>query len=210
MAKASINTGDNAQPVHTRSTAGSEESQAVVIAIDGSDSVIPASATDGLRVDSELPTAALLTSDGTAIPTAPTVGSVPLLYNGATLDFERGHVEVPDIIPQGNYSTLQTTATQTNPNNGGVVALMRVITAGASGSIQLKIQSYDLSAGFIDLLAGTAVTATGSYRYTVAPGVGEVAGAKSADVLPRRWRIGVINTGGQVWEYRVSYILVDT
>src|SRR4051794_36453717 len=51
MAKASINTGDTAQPVHTRTTAGTEESQAAVIAIDGSDSVVPADTANGLDVD---------------------------------------------------------------------------------------------------------------------------------------------------------------
>lgn len=50
MAKASINTGDEAQPVHTRTTGGVEESQAVVLGIDGSDSVIPADATYGMAV----------------------------------------------------------------------------------------------------------------------------------------------------------------
>lgn len=43
MAKTSINTGSTGEGVHTRSTAGTEESQAVVLGIDGSDSVVPAS-----------------------------------------------------------------------------------------------------------------------------------------------------------------------
>ncbi len=40
MAKASINTGADAQPVHTRTTAGAEESQVVVLGVDGSDVVV--------------------------------------------------------------------------------------------------------------------------------------------------------------------------
>ncbi len=51
MAKASIDTGQAAQPVHTRTTAGSEESQVVVVGIDGSDSVVGADTGNGLDVD---------------------------------------------------------------------------------------------------------------------------------------------------------------
>ena len=49
MAKATINTGASFQPVHTRTTSDDAESQAVVVGIDGSDSVVPADATHGLR-----------------------------------------------------------------------------------------------------------------------------------------------------------------
>lgn len=51
MAKASATTGTNGQPIHTRTTGDVEESQAVVLGIDGSDSVVPADATNGLGVD---------------------------------------------------------------------------------------------------------------------------------------------------------------
>lgn len=48
MAKATINTGAEAQPVHTRTTGDSAESQVSVLGIDGSDNVVPADATFGL------------------------------------------------------------------------------------------------------------------------------------------------------------------
>lgn len=51
MAKATINTGDTAQPVHTRTTSDTAESQVAVLGIDGSDSVVPADATKGLKTD---------------------------------------------------------------------------------------------------------------------------------------------------------------
>lgn len=51
MAKAVINTAQADQPVHTRTTAGTEESQAVVLGIDGSDAVVPADATFGIGAD---------------------------------------------------------------------------------------------------------------------------------------------------------------
>lgn len=51
MAKASINSGGAVEPVHTRTTAGSEESQVAVIGIDGSDSVVGADTANGLDVD---------------------------------------------------------------------------------------------------------------------------------------------------------------
>lgn len=51
MAKATINTGVAAQPVHTRTTSDTAESQVAVIGIDASDSVVPADAVKGLRTE---------------------------------------------------------------------------------------------------------------------------------------------------------------
>ncbi len=57
MAKASINTGADAQPVHTRTTAGAEESQVVVLGTDGSDAVL-----DPASLATQATLAALLTA----------------------------------------------------------------------------------------------------------------------------------------------------
>lgn len=52
MAKATINTGVSAQPVHTRTTADSAESQVVVLGTDGSDAVVdPASLATAAKQD---------------------------------------------------------------------------------------------------------------------------------------------------------------
>src|SRR3990167_1626322 len=51
MAKATIDTGVASQPVHTRTTADTAESQVAVIGIDGSDSVVGADVANGLDVD---------------------------------------------------------------------------------------------------------------------------------------------------------------
>jgi hypothetical protein len=96
MAKASINTGTDAQAVHTRTTSGAEESQAVVVAIDGSDAVVPATVATGLlvgvarlpAVDTELPAAAAL-SDTMTNPTTPIVGSGDLIWNSTASRWER-------------------------------------------------------------------------------------------------------------------------
>lgn len=49
MAKATATTGTDGQVLHTRTTGDSTESQAVVLGLDGSDSVVPGDATLGLR-----------------------------------------------------------------------------------------------------------------------------------------------------------------
>lgn len=51
MAKTSLTTGTDGQGVHARTTGGSEKSQTLVLGIDGSDSVVPADATNGVKVD---------------------------------------------------------------------------------------------------------------------------------------------------------------
>src|SRR5215212_4117720 len=70
MAKSSIRTDEVGQPVHTRTTAGSEESQVAVLGIDGSDDVVPADRTDGLSVKvtvSALPSGASTAANQTSI-----------------------------------------------------------------------------------------------------------------------------------------------
>lgn len=53
MAQGSINTGVAAQPIHVRTTPAGFYSQAVVLGLDGSNSVVPADATLGLSVSVE-------------------------------------------------------------------------------------------------------------------------------------------------------------
>lgn len=52
MAKGSIPGGNPVEDVHTRTTADAVQSQVAVLGIDGSDSVLPASATHGMRANS--------------------------------------------------------------------------------------------------------------------------------------------------------------
>lgn len=66
MAKATIDTGTAAQPVHTRTTSDSAESQAVVISIDGSDNVVGADTANGLDVDVTRVTGTVTTAPTTA------------------------------------------------------------------------------------------------------------------------------------------------
>lgn len=51
MAKTSAVTGGSGENIHTRTTSDGVESQAVVLAIDGSDSVVPVDATHGVSVE---------------------------------------------------------------------------------------------------------------------------------------------------------------
>jgi len=51
MAQGAISGGNPVEDVHTRTTVTGPQSQAAVIAIDGSDSVVQAHATRGIRVD---------------------------------------------------------------------------------------------------------------------------------------------------------------
>ena len=74
MAKATANIGDVAQALHTRTTLGADESQTVVLGIDGSDSIVPVDDTRGLRVQ---PTPSLLAVTATGIAGAAVTATLP-------------------------------------------------------------------------------------------------------------------------------------
>lgn len=95
-------TPGSGKTVLTDDTGAGGHAQVMKLAIstDGSGTLIPADASNGLdvdvtrvsgtvTVDSELPSAAAL-ADGASNPTAPTVGSATLVYNGTTWDRARG------------------------------------------------------------------------------------------------------------------------
>lgn len=111
MAKANIRTGEDDQPLHTRTTSDSVETQAVVLGIDGSDGIVPAHATDGLSVkvtNATLTVAALPagsnaigTVEVTRLPSIPaganSIGTVVVGAGTAAI----GRVDIGSALPAG-------------------------------------------------------------------------------------------------------------
>lgn len=120
-----------------------------------------------VTVDSELPAAAALTSDGVASPTAPAVGGFMLGYNGTTWDRVRvantGRLQV-DVVTGGSADT------PTNP----VTATTTSSALAAGGSTTTQLRTADLG-GSTKKLTRVVCWSSAPYKadlQTVANGTG--------------------------------------
>jgi hypothetical protein len=141
MAKTSVSGGVPAEPIHHRTSAGTEKSQVAVLGIDGSDLVPPASATEGLRVELNRTPVALFSgsatwasSIGSGIEVTVDLDNMPanmrvgrlllvLVRNPSTITALTGQIQVEwndgslrfaDVSGPGGPSTFTV-----NANNGG-------------------------------------------------------------------------------------------
>jgi len=156
-------------------------------------------------IDTELPAAAAL-ADGTANPTAPTVGAAELLYNGATFDRKRGNLQGA-LLASAARAETQTGADQTNYNGRGLHIILDVTAITDTPSIVLKIQGKSASGVYYDLLEGVAVTGTGTHIYKVMPWATAEANVAVADMLPRTWRVVVTHADADSITYSVDFAI---
>lgn len=165
---------------------------------------------DGEAVDTELPAAVAL-ADGAANPTAPAVGAVLLLYNGSTLDRQRGNTELTLLSSAARTATTSSTD-QVNYNARGVMVFFSITAIPGTDTVTLTIEAKDPIAGTYEaLLAGVAESATGTKCYLVYPGAS--AAANGVDVvngfpLPRTWRVTVTHSAAGSFTYSVAASLI--
>ncbi len=159
-----------------------------------------------------LTTAAAL-ADGVALPTAPMIGSVNLLYDGTNLNLQRGTQDVASVIALTTHSGTVTTNVQTNYNARGIIVYVN-ITVAPGGTLTLSFFSNDPQSGGGSQLNPTGVTvaATGVYSWILCPGIVETAfGAviqRVAVPLPHKFQIQTVTSSG-TWTYSVSYTLIN-
>lgn len=185
MAKASIDTGQTAQPVHTRTTAGSEESQVVVVGIDGSDSVVGADIANGLDVDvtrvqgtvtvlgpltdtqlraTPVPVSGTVTASGPLTDTQLRAVAVPVsgtFYQG-TQPVSAASLPLPTGAATETTVAAVNTATGAQGDaeaaaNGSVIAILKRLRTLLSGGLPAALAA---SGGLKVDLAGTGANAT--------------------------------------------------
>lgn len=170
-------------------------------------------ATDANVVDTELPAAAALADGAAATPTTPTVGAVPLLYNGSTVDRERGNLEASLLVSAARTATTNS-PDQTNHNGKGVTLVIDVTVEGPA-TLSLKVQGKDsISANYYDIADfGTVYTAsaeapTVTRACTLYPGAlaADHAGIAKSGVLPRTWRAVVTHADATTCTYSLSAV----
>lgn len=130
------------------------------------------------------------------------------LYNGTTVDQQRGNLDNIVVLASAARTTTQTQADQTNYNHRGIVAVLDMTTVG-SGSVTLEIDGKDpVSGKYYALLTGAAVITNSTNIYRVYPGLTAATNATANDVLPRTWRIKVTANNSNSCTYSVGCMLV--
>lgn len=96
-----------------------------------------------------------------------------------------------NLLPSAARTTATTTADQINDVGRGVVVVVNVTSltdAGAVG-VTFTIQGKSASGVYSDILSSAAVTATGTTRLVVYPGITATNNVSASTVLPRTWRV---------------------
>lgn len=136
------------------------------------------------------------------------------LYNGSTMDQQRGNLDNISIFASAARTTTQTGSDQTNYNHRGVVVVLN-ITAGSTPSLTLEIDGKDpVSNTYYSVLtASAAAAATGTFIYQAYPGASTTVTntgitQSSGMALPRTWRVKVVVGNANSITYSVGAMLI--
>lgn len=109
------------------------------------------------------------------------------------------------LLASAARTTDTTTAEQDNTEHRGVVVFLDVTSITDTPTITATIQGYDaVSDTWYDILAGSGVSAVGTQRLVVYPGVAETANESASDVLPETWRVEVVHTDADSITYSLG------
>lgn len=126
------------------------------------------------------------------------------LFNGASFDSKRGNQEITMLASAARTASVDS-ADFTNYNHRGGHFIIDVTALAATPSIVVTIQGKDaLSGKYYDLLVGTAITTVGTTVLKVNPGTGAIAGGAANDMLPRTFRVSVVNADADSITYSIG------
>ena len=206
-----INPGSGGDAIATDDIGG-VKFQRVKVTHGADGSATDVSSASPLPVDTELPAAAAL-ADGASNPTTPLLGSVPLLWNNATLDRQRGNTE-GTLLASAARTAVATSPTQTNYNARGVHLVLAVASAGTGTLVIQLTGNYAGGAAYVIENSGY-VTGTGNWVFEVYPGASTAAtgGAygtvtRKAASLPRSWYGQVNPSDSSSWTYTLYAALI--
>lgn len=149
---------------------------------------------------------AMADSDGDTANTLPE--HVPGLYNGATVDRQRGNFYTGQLLGGAGLTTSQTGTDQTNHNGRGVQVVLDMTSVG-TGSVTLTVQGKSETANkYYTLLAGANVTTNSTNVYTVYPGNQVAVNVSASTVVPRTWRVITTANNANPCTYTVSACVI--
>ncbi|SRR5579884_647578 len=151
-------------------------------------------------------------ADGQALAAAPTLTVQQLLYNGATLDLQRGNQQ-GTLLASATRTANTASADQTNYNARGVLLFLNVTAASGTGGVRALVQAKDPISGSTQFLASATPafkTATGLYVYSVYPGapVGAFLEQATQAALPRTWSVLVQHGDASSYTYSLGFALI--
>ncbi len=138
-----------------------------------------------------------------AVTAANVLELVQGLYNGSTVDQQRGNQDNITVINASAVTTTQTSSDQTNYNARGLIIVVNVTTlTGTSPTLTPKLQGKGRVSGqyFQIGAAISAINATGTFVYLFSVSAPAAAGgitATAAFPIPRTWNF-VMTAGGTI------------
>ncbi len=151
-------------------------------------------------------------ADGQPLVAAPTISTQNLLYNGSTLDLERGNQQ-GTLLTSATRNATTASADQINYNARGVLLFLDVSAASGTGGVRAIIDVKDpVSGNYKGPLNTTPTfrTAVGTYVYLFYPGSASAGGLEQNNqvVLPRLWRATVQHSDATNYSYSLAYCYV--
>ncbi len=130
------------------------------------------------------------------------------LFNGSGWDRERANT-TETILASAARTTTTNSADFTNYNARGAHFFIDVTAVTATPSITVNIQGKDpVSGTYYNLLTSVAITTVSTAVLKLYPGIGAVANAAAADILPRTYRVSVTHADADSITYSVGASLV--
>lgn len=135
------------------------------------------------------------------------------LYNGTTVDQQRGNQDNITVLTSAAITSNSNSADLTNYNAKGVKVYIKTGSFGASESTMVvTIQIKDPVGGtYYSTLASASLSASSTSLLTVYPGVTATTNVSVSDVIPRTWRIAWSaanwGTGGSTLGISCAYII---
>lgn len=120
------------------------------------------------------------------------VSSMPMNWNGATFDRQRGNEDVASSIVtvSGQVAGTVNGVTLTNWNQRGAQFGVNISQISGSTTLQITVQGFDVASGtWYNLLVSTAFSATGFNLLTIYPGATVTANVSISTPLPRTFRV---------------------
>ena len=140
-----------------------------------------------------------------------------LRWNETTWDRERCNVEGVALANAIRTGATAESDDIINYNHRGAMVTLNYSTRGGTNLIMMRVQGKDeaLSDTYYNIFSTVTLSATGSASYTVYPGIS--AGAQAAvvssgsanHVLPRTWRVQVVQSGTSLTaNFGVGYSMI--
>lgn len=111
------------------------------------------------------------------------------------------------LAASGSHASTFSIADQTNLAYRGLHLVVNVTAVAGTPSISPHIQGKDpVSLNYYDVLVGAAFSTTGTYLYSLGPGVNRITNGV-ADYLPVTWRISMVHGTADSVTYSLGGVL---